>query len=140
MKKASKKILSALLPIPLFFVFTFCCCLEKDASAEKASMEHHLNHQKLVKSHQHSEHQHQHSEDQDECACPKHFSFLSEQPFELALNLSLFQLSAKNFLAVGPFEIVISFSSLAHSPGPPWSDHRDQVSISLFLNNPNLRI
>ena len=139
MEKASKRIASALLTIPFFFVITFCCCLEKDADAsiEHASMEHH---QELEKSDQHSEPQHQHSEDQDECSCPKHLSFLSEQPFDITPDLSSFQLLAKNSLTVPPLQIVLLSSSSLHSQGPPWQDHRDQISIPIFLKNSNFRI
>ena len=135
MKKASKKIIGALLVIPLFFVITFCCCLEKDASAENVSMEHH---QKFEKSTHHSEHHHHHP--QDECSCPKHLSFLSEQAFDIIPNLYSFQLVAKNFLAVSQFEVVLLSSSSLHSQGPPWQDHRDQVSSPIFLKISNLRI
>ena len=139
MKKVSKKIISALLTIPFFFVITFCCCLEKDADAsiEHASMEHH---QELEKSDHHSAPQHQHSEDQDECSCPKHLSFLSEQPFDISLDLSSFQLLAKNILALPSFEIIFLSSSSLHALGPPGQDHRDKVSIPLFLKNSTLRI
>ena len=127
MKGISKKIISLLLPIPLFFVITFCCCLEKDADAsvENVSMEHH---------------QHHHSKNQDECSCPKHLSFLSEQSFEIVPNVSSSQLLAKNFLAVPPFAVVLLSPSSLHSQGPPGQDHRDQVSIPIFLKNSNLRI
>ena len=139
MNKLSKKIISTLLLIPLFSIITFCCCLEKDADAsvEHASMEHH---QKLEKSTHHSEHQHQHSKGQDECSCPKHLSFLLEQSFEIVPNLSSSQLLAKNVLALPVFQIVLlSFSSL-YAQGPPGQDHHDQVSITTFLKNSNLRI
>ena len=146
MKKASKKIISALLLIPFFSVITFCCCLERhaDASVEHASMEHmkHMQHmQHLEKSH-HSEHQHQHqhSEDQDECSCPKHLSFLSQQPFDVNPDISSFQLLAKNVLVLPSFQIVLLSSSSLHSQGPPGLDHRDQVSIPIFLKNSNFRI
>ena len=138
MNKLSKEIISALLLIPLFSVITFCCCLEKDADAsvEHASMKHH---QHLEKSH-HSQHQHHHSNHQDECSCPKHFSFLSPQPFNITPDLSSSQFLAKNSLTVPAFEVVLlSFSSL-HSQGPPGQDHRDQVSIPIFLKNSNLRL
>ena len=137
MKRIHKKIIGALLPIPLLFAITFCCCLEKDAFAENVSMEHH---QKLEKSNHHSEHQHQHSDDQDECSCPKHLSFLSEQSFDLIPNLSSVQFLAKNVLALTSFEIVFLSSSSLHALGPPGQDHRDQVSIPIFLKNSNLRI
>ena len=138
MKKISKKIISAFLLIPFFSVITFCCCLEKDADAsvENVSVEHD---QHLEKSN-HSEHQHQHSDDQDECSCPKHFSFLSQQPFDITPDLSSFQSLAKNSLAVPSFEVVLLSSSSLHSQGPPGQDHRDQVSIPIFLKNSNLRI
>ena len=138
MKKLSKKIISALLLIPFFSVITFCCCLEKEANAsvEHASMKHH---QHLEKSH-HCKHQDHHSNDQDECSCPKHFSFLSEQPFDITPDLSSSQLLAKNVSTAPSFEVVLlSFSSL-HSQGPPGQDHRDQISIPIFLKNSNLRI
>ena len=136
--KIVKKIISTFLLIPFFSVITFCCCLEKDADAsvEHASMEHY---QHLEKSH-HSGHQHHHSKDQDECTCPKHLSFLSQQPFDITPDLSSSQLLAKNVSAVPAFEVVLlSFSSL-HSQGPPGQDHHDQVSIPIFLKNSNLRI
>ena len=138
MKKLSKKIISALLLIPIFLVITFCCCLEKEANAsiEHVSMKHH---QHLEKSH-HSQHQHHHSKDQDECSCPKHLGFLSEQPFGITPDLFSSQLLAKNISVVPSFEVVLlSFSSL-HSQGPPGQDHRDQSSIPIFLKNSNLRI
>ena len=137
MKKASQKIIGVLLITPLFFVITFCCCLEKNASAENVSMGHH---QELEKSPHHSEHQHQHSEDQDECSCPKHLSFFSQQPFDTNPDLSSFQLLAKNFLALPSFEVVLLSASSLHSQGPPGQDHRDQISIPIFLKNSNLRI
>ena len=137
MKGISKKIISLLLPIPFFFVITFCCCLEENASAESTSIEHH---QKLEKSNHPSKHQHQDSKDQDECSCPKHLSFLSEQSFDIVPNLSSFQLLAKNFLAVPPLEVVRLSSSSLHSQGPPGQDHRDQVSIPTFLKISNLRL
>ena len=139
MKKVHKKIISALLLIPLFSVITFCCCLEKnaDASVENTSMEHH---QELEKSGHHSEHQHQDSDDQDECSCPKHLSFLSEQPFDISPNLFSSQLLAKSFLAVPSFQVVLLSSLSLHSQGPPGQDHRDQVSIPIYLRNSNIRI
>ena len=139
MKKVYKKIMSALLFIPFFSVITFCCCLEKnaDASVENASIEHH---QKLEKSDHHSEHQHQDSKDQDECSCPKHLSFFSEQPFDIVPNLSSSKLLAKNPLTAPLFQIVLISSSSLHSQDPPWQDHRDQISIPIFLKNANLRI
>ena len=135
MKSVSKRIIRVLLLIPLFSVVTFCCCLEEDAFAESATTEHH---QKLEKSSHHSEHQD--SQDQDECTCPKHLSFLSEQSFDLIPNLSSPQLLAKNFLALPPFDLVFLSSSSLHSKGPPGQDHRDQISIPIFLKNSNLRI
>ena len=139
MEKISRKITSAILLIPFFSVITFCCCLEKnaDASVEHASMKHH---QHLEKSN-HSQHQHHHhSNDQDECSCPKHFSFLSEQLFDITPDLSSSQLLAKNVSAAPSFEVILlSFSSL-YSQGPPGLDHRDQVTIPIFLKNSNLRI
>ena len=139
MKKISRKITSTILLIPFFSIITFCCCLERDADAsvENGSIEHH---QKLEKSDHQTEHQHQHSDEQDECSCPKHFSFLSEQSFDIIPNLSSIQFLAKNVLALSSFEIVLlSFSSL-HALGPPGLDHRDQVVIPIFLKNSNLRI
>lgn len=140
MKKLYKKLVSVLLIIPLFSVITFCCCLEKnaDASNEHAAMGHH---QELEKSDHHSEeNQHQHSEGQDECSCPKHFSFLSEQPFDIIPNLSSFQSLAKISLTVSAFEVVFLSTASLHALGPPGQDHRDYASIPLFLKNSNLRI
>ena len=137
MKKVHQKIISALLLSPFFCVITFCCCLEKDASAENASIE---LHHKLEKSNRHCEHQPQHSKDQDECTCPKHLSFLLQQSFDIAPNLYSFQLLAQNFLAAWSFEVVYLSASALHSQGPPRQDHRDQVSILIFLKNSNLRI
>ena len=139
MRNSYKKITSILLIIPFFSVITFCCCLQKDADAsvENSSIEHH---QKLEKPDHHSKHQHQHSDDQDECSCPKHFSFLSQQSFDIVPNLSSFQLLSKNFLALPPFEVVFLSSSSLYSTGPPGQDHRDQVSIPIFLKNSNFRI
>ena len=139
MKKLYKKIISISLIIPLFSVITFCCCIEKDADAsvENGSIEHH---QKLEKSGRHSEHQHQHSNEQDECSCPKHFIFLSEQPFDITSDLSLFQLLAKSFLALPSFDVFLLSLSSLHSQGPPGQDHRDQVSIPIYLKISNLRI
>ena len=136
MRKVSK-IISILLLIPFFFVITFCCCLEKDADAsvENVSIVHH---QELEKANHHSEHQH--SDDQDECSCPKHFSFLSQQPFDISPDLFSFQPLAKNFMAVPPCGVVLLSSSSLHSQGPPGQDHRDQVSIPIFLRDSNLRI
>ncbi|MBP9855292.1 MAG: hypothetical protein KBD53_10550 [Candidatus Omnitrophica bacterium] len=134
----SKKIVSALLIIPLFSVITFCCCLENnaDASNEHEAMGHH---QELEKSDHHSEkNQHQHSEGQDECSCPKHFSFLSEQPVDIISNLSSFYSLAKS-LTVHAFEVSLSTVSF-QALGPPGQDHRDYTSIPLFLKNSNLRI
>ena len=139
MKKISRKITSTILLLPFFSIITFCCCLERDAdtSVENGSIEHH---QKLEKSDHHSEHQHQHSDDQDECSCPKHFSFLSQQPFEISQDLSSFQPLTKNFVGVPQFEVVLLSSSLLRSQGPPGLDHRDYVTTPIFLKNSNLRI
>ena len=139
MKKVTKKIISTVLLVPFFSIITFCCCIERDADAsvENGSIEHH---QKLEKFDHHSEHQHQHSDEQDECSCPKHFSFLSQRPFDIAQDLSSFQLLAKSFLGVPQFEVVLLSSSLLRSQGPPGLDHRDQVTIPIFLKNSNLRI
>ena len=138
MKKAYRKTISALLLIPFFSVITFCCCLEKDADAsvENVSIEHH---QELEKSNNHSEHQHG-SQSDDECSCPKHLSFLSQQPFDIAPDLSSFQFLAKNFLAVPSFEVVLLSSLSLHALGPPGQDHRDQVSIPIYLKISNFRI
>ena len=138
MKKLYRKRISISLIIPLFSVITFCCCLEKDADAsvEHGSMEHAQH----LENSQHSEHQHQHSDDQDECSCPKHLSFLSQQPFDINPDVSSFQLLAKNILAFPSFEIVLLSSSSLHALDPPGQDHRDQVSIPIFLKNSNLRI
>ena len=138
MKKASKKIISALLIIPFFFGITFCCCLEKDADAsdENGSIEHY---QKLEKSDYHSEHQHQHSDDQDECSCPKHSSFLSGQTFDLSPVSYTSQILGKISL-VPVFDVVILSFAPLYAKGPPWQDRRDYTAIPLFLKNSNLRI
>ena len=138
MERLYKKIIVVLLFIPFLSVITFCCCLGKDADAavENASIEH----QELEKADHHSEHQHQNSKDQDECSCPKHLSFLSQQPFDITPDLSSSQLLAKNYSAVPSFEIIFIYSSLLHSQGPPGQDHHDQVSIPIFLRDSNLRI
>ena len=137
MNKISKKIKSVLLLIPFFSVVTFCCCLEKDASAENTSIEHR---QKLEKSNHPAGHQHQDSKDQDGCSCPEHLSILAEQSFDIILNLSSFQVLAKNFLAAPQFAVVLLSSWSLNSQGPPGQDHRDQVSIPVFLKISNLRI
>ena len=138
MRKESKRITSVLLLIPFFSVLTFCCCLERhaDASDKNASMKHH---QKLEKPSHHCERHHSSNND-DKCCCPKHLGFLSEQPFEITPDLSLVQFLAKNFLTFPQFEVVLLSSSSLHAQGPPWQDHRDQVSIPIFLKNSNLRI
>lgn len=138
MKSPLKKIMSGLLPIPFFFVMTFCCCLQTDA---RASLEHvsRTHNRDLGKSHHHHANKNQHRHDH-ECSCPKHFSFLSEPPFDITPDLSSSQLLAKDVSAVPAFEVVLlSFSSL-HSQGPPGQDHRDQVATPIFLKNSNLRI
>ena len=135
--KIFKKLISALVCIPFLFVVTLCCCLEENASAENVSNAAAQHHQRLEKS-QHPEHQH--SDDQDECSCPKHLSFLSQQPFDITPDLSSLQLLAKNALALPSFQIVLSSSSSIHAQGPPGQEHRDQVSIPIFLKNANLRI
>ena len=139
MKKLYKNMINVLLLIPFFSVITFCCCLEKDADAsvENISMEHH---EKLEKSVHHSEHQHQNSNDQDECSCPKHLSFLSENTIDITPQFSSFQLLTNDFLAFPPFEVALLSTSSLHSQGPPGQDHRDQVSIPIFLKNSNLRL
>ena len=139
MRKWLKQSISVSLLIPFFAAITFCCCLEKDADAfvENMSMEHH---QKLEKSRHHSEHQHQDSNDQDECSCPKHSSFLSENTIDIIPQFFLFQLLTKDFLAFSSFEVAFLATSSLHSQGPPGQDHRDQISIPIFLKNSNLRI
>ncbi|MCB9772641.1 MAG: hypothetical protein H6754_08860 [Candidatus Omnitrophica bacterium] len=140
MKRLHKKIIGGLLPIPLLFAITFCCCLERDASADesvsKFSTEHH---QELDKS-DHSEHQHD-SQGDDECSCPKHFSFLSEQSVDIVFNASLSHILAKNFVTNFGFDNVIFLASLSNqSQGPPFLDHRDYVSLPIYLKVSNLRI
>lgn len=138
MKRVHKKTVTAFLPVPLFFAVTFCCCLERDASAHenKVSTEHH---QKVEKS-EHSEHQHD-SQGDDECSCAKHFSFLSEQSPNIVFDSSLSQMLAKNFTANFQFENIFLLASLSkHSQGPPLQDHRDYVSLPIYLKISNLRI
>lgn len=140
MNKIFKKIISTFLILPLFLAMTFCCCLERDAHA---SMEHVSKgarcHQGLEKSHHHSEkNQHQHSD--HECTCPKHLSFLSEQPFDITPDLSSFQPLVKSSSIVPTFQVVLLSSTSLYANGPPWQDHHEHSSVQLFIKNSNLRI
>lgn len=138
MRKFNKKIISAFLPIPFLFAITFCCCLERNASADenKVSTEHH---QKVEKS-EHSEHQHD-SHSDDECSCPKHFSFLSEQSVDIVFDSSFSRMLAKSFMANLWVENIVLFASLLnHSQGPPFQDHSDYVSLPIYLKVSNLRL
>ena len=145
--KRVKKIIATCLPIPFLFAITFCCCLKEEASADEhnanfSTAHHHASQeqesQEVGKSHQ-SEPQH-HPAGDDGCSCPKHLSFLSQQPLDVNPDLSSFQLLAKSFLALPSFDVFLLSSSSLHSPDPPGEDHRDQVTISIFLKNSNIRI
>lgn len=143
MKLMHKKIISAILPIPLFFVITFCCCLKEDAFADDHSSNfstaHHNESQELEKSH--SEDQDHHSEGDHECSCPKHLSFLSAQSTDIAFDSSFNQMLAKNLMANLRLENIFLLASLSnHSQGPPLQDHRDYVSLPIYLKISNLRI
>ena len=139
MKRLHKKIISAFLPIPLFFAITFCCCIEKDASADESlfsfSIEHH---QELEKSN-HSEHHHD-SQGEDDCTCPKHLSFLSEQFVEIIFDSSFSQMLAKNFTADPQITNIFLLASLSkQSQGPP-SQNRSYPAVPIYLKISNLRI
>ena len=140
MIKIHKKIISGLLPIPFLFVITVCCCLDENVSAAESnstsSAEHHQELEKI----DHSEHQHD-SQGEHECACPKHLSFLSAQSADIIFNASLSQLLAKNFMTNLRFENPVLLALLSnHSQGPPLLDHRDYVSLPIYLKISNLRI
>lgn len=140
MKRIHKKIIGALLPIPLLLVITFCCCLDGNVSAAESdtglSTEHH---QGLEKS-DHSEHQHD-SQGEHECACPKHLSFLFAQSAEMVFDSSLSQMLAKNFMVNLRLDNIVLLSSLSnHSQGPPLHDNADRVSLPIYLKISNLRI
>jgi hypothetical protein len=143
MKRLHKKLIGGFLPIPLLFAITFCCCLDEKVFADEThsdfSTEHHQEAHELEKS-DHSEHQHD-SQGDDECSCPKHFSFLSEQSVDIVFNASLSHILAKNFMANFGFDNVIFLAPLSNqSQGPPRLDHRDYVSLPIYLKVSNLRI
>ena len=140
MKRIHKKIIGASLPIPLLFVITFCCCLDKNVSAAESgpnfSTEHHQESEKS----DHREHQHD-PRGEHECACPKHLSFLSAQSADIVFDSSLSQGLARNFMVDLRIENVGPRTSLSnHSQGPPQRDRSDQVSIPIYLKISNLRI
>ena len=142
MKRIHKKIISALLPLPLFLAISFCCCVEENAFAD----EHHSNFS-VVRQGSHelekidrSEHRHHHSDGDHECACPKHLSFLSEQPVNIVFDSTVSQILAKNFLTSLRLDDVIFLAPLTnHSQGPP-QDRLDHVSLPIYLKVSNLRI
>ena len=139
MKRTYKKILSILLPIPLLFAITFCCCLSEHASAETMHASTTEHRYELDHVH-HSEHHH-HSDGEHECSCPKHLSLLSEPSYDFVFHSSFSQMMAKNFMAIPRLEETILLSTLlfpAH--GPPQQDRADQVSLPIFLRISNLRI
>jgi hypothetical protein len=136
MKSLYRKIISAFLLIPFFMAITFCCCLENEADAsEHESAEHH---QHLEKSN-HSEHQ-EHSQGEDECSCPKHLSFLAEHSIDVVPQIVSLHQSVSNLVSFPRYEVVLLSTSSLHSQGPPWKDHRDYVSIPVFLKHSNIRI
>src|SRR3989338_74025 len=132
MKKLHKKIISAFLPVPLFLVITFCCCLDEKSFADEAHSD--FSTERYHKSHDletsdHSEHQ-DHSEGDHECTCPKHLSFLSGQSVDIILDSPVSQMLAKHFMANLQMESIVFLVSLSnHSQGPPVSDRIDHVSI-----------
>lgn len=144
MKKIHKKIISAILPIPLFLAITFCCCLDEKAFADEthlsSSAEHHNHESHELEKSEHSEHQN-HSHGDDECSCPKHLSFLSAQSADITFDSTFSQMLAKNFMANLRFENIVLLVSLSNqSQGPPLLDHRDYVSLPIYLKISNLRI
>lgn len=143
MKRLHKKIIGAFLPVPLLFAITFCCCIDEKVFADEThsdfSTEHHQESHELEKS-DHTEHQ-DHSDGDHECSCPKHLSFLSAQSADIIFDSSLSQMLAKTFMANFEFDKVIFLASLSNqSQGPPLLDHRDYVSLPIYLKVSNLRI
>ena len=144
MKKIHKRIICVILPTPLVFAITFCCCIDEKASADEAhssfSMERHQESHELEKSDHDSEHQ-DHSQEDHGCSCPKHLSFLSAQSADIIFDSALNQMLAKNFMVDVRFKSIFFLASLANqSQGPPLQDHLDHVSIPIYLKNFNLRI
>ncbi len=142
MKRVYKKIISAFLPIPLSLAITFCCCLDEKALAAEVhsncSSEHPQEFHELEKV-DHTEHQN-HAEGDHECACPKHLSFLSAQSADIVF-VSTSQMLAKNFMVNFRLESIALLASLSNqSHGPPLQDHRDYVSLPIYLKISNLRI
>lgn len=136
------KKLAGFLLIPFLLAITLCCCVDEQAHADEThgtvSVEHPQDAHELEKT-DHSEHQH--SDGDHECTCPKHLSFLSEQSVDIVFNSSFSQMLAKSFLANLRFENIVLFASLSnHSQGPPPLDHRDYVSLPIYLKVSNLRI
>lgn len=142
MKRMHKSIITSLLPIPLLFAITFCCCLDQKVFADEthssSSTEHHHASHEVEKSN-HSEHQHQDSDGNHECTCPKHLSFLSAQSVDLAFN-SISQMLAKDFMANMQFENVSLLASLTYQThGPPYQDRLD-ITVPIYLKIRNLRL
>ena len=129
MKNLHKKIIGVFLPIPFLFAIIFCCCLERDASADESV------------SHFDTEHQHHHSQGDHECTCPKHLSFLSVQSADIVFDSTVSQMLAKNFMVNLRLDNIVFIASLSnHSQGPPLQDHLDHVSLPIYLKISNLRI
>lgn len=140
MKRIHKKIIGALLPIPLLLAITFCCCLDENVSATESDSSFSTEHHQGLEKSDHSEHQHD-SQGEHECTCPKHLNFLSAQSADIVFDSSLSQMLAKNFMVNLRLDNIVLFSSSSnHSQGPPLQDHSDHVSPPIYLKISNFRI
>lgn len=137
MRRIYKRIISSSLLIPLFFVITFCCCLERGSFADEGVViEHH--HQDVGET-QHSTHQH--SNGDKDCSCAKHFSFLSAQSTDIIFVSTFRQMLAKDFLADLRSNNTLLIASLVNqSQGPPLRDYLQHAAIPIYLKFSNLRL
>ncbi|MCB9757004.1 MAG: hypothetical protein H6753_01115 [Candidatus Omnitrophica bacterium] len=142
MKRLHKKTIGGLLLIPLLFVITLCCCVDDQVHADEAhgtvdTEQHHDAHE--VEKTDHSEHQH--SDGDHECTCPKHLSFLPNQPADTVLNSSFSKILTKDLLVNLHAENIVFLVSLSNqSQGPPGQDHLDHNTPPIYLKLHNLRL